>query len=350
MYRHGFERINNTGFPCKVQGKCLPESCLNTFSKIFDFEKNVRFHAGSNHRHVETQTDRQCLMLGKNAQHTLTQCHPKLVSGSCHQYIMTSSENIKNITSTSLTAKRKVRGDLVLRKAAFTLAEVLITLGVIGVVAALTMPGLIAKYRREVLKAEFNKTYNELQQINLSFIKDTGYNICEYNWMLVDSGEAVQTAAASTTEKVVAYYKGKGDELHNKFNNDVKTVSGGTANKYRFDDGNMWNFLRKTFYSEYGKSPNKCMVITVDINGYYEKPNQLGVDMFSFRPTKDGRVIPLGNPNMAKNGANGSQDFTDCSMKTNSGENISMGCAYWASINVNPDDNTKDYWNDFIKY
>lgn len=37
-------------------------------------------------------------------------------------------------------------------KKAFTLAEVLITLGIIGVVAALTMPALIANHRKTVVE------------------------------------------------------------------------------------------------------------------------------------------------------------------------------------------------------
>jgi len=36
-------------------------------------------------------------------------------------------------------------------KPAFTLAEVLITLGVIGIVAAMTLPTLIANYKNKVL-------------------------------------------------------------------------------------------------------------------------------------------------------------------------------------------------------
>ena len=36
-----------------------------------------------------------------------------------------------------------------LRKSAFTLAEVLITLGIIGVVAALTIPSIVADYRNK---------------------------------------------------------------------------------------------------------------------------------------------------------------------------------------------------------
>ena len=42
-------------------------------------------------------------------------------------------------------------------KFAFTLAEVLITLGIIGVVAALTIPGLITKYHRHVVETKLVK-------------------------------------------------------------------------------------------------------------------------------------------------------------------------------------------------
>lgn len=38
---------------------------------------------------------------------------------------------------------------------AFTLAEVLITLGIVGVVAALTLPGLISKYKAKRLHSQF---------------------------------------------------------------------------------------------------------------------------------------------------------------------------------------------------
>ena len=235
------------------------------------------------------------------------------------------------------------------RKKAFTLAEVLITLGIIGIIAAITLPGVIAKHRKEVLKAEFKKTYNELQRINLSFIKDEGLNMCEYNWMLMEGGQEAMAASKALSKKVVSYYAGKNEELYNKGVSEIKTLTGTAANVYQFDDGFVWNMMKKTFYFEYG-TPNgqgKYPVITIDINGYYQKPNQLGVDMFAFRPTKDGKIIPLGNPDTKNDSANGSKDFTECSMKGTSNLN-GIGCAYWASIDVNPDDNTKDYWNDFI--
>lgn len=47
---------------------------------------------------------------------------------------------------------------------AFTLAEVLITLGIIGVVAAMTLPTLIQKYQRLVLETQLKKTYTTLSQ------------------------------------------------------------------------------------------------------------------------------------------------------------------------------------------
>ena len=48
------------------------------------------------------------------------------------------------------------------KKVAFTLAEVLITLGIIGVVAAITIPGLVADYQKKVLVAQFKKSYSNL--------------------------------------------------------------------------------------------------------------------------------------------------------------------------------------------
>ena len=48
------------------------------------------------------------------------------------------------------------------KRFAFTLAEVLITLAIIGVVAALTIPSLISKHNEKVAIAELNKMYTEL--------------------------------------------------------------------------------------------------------------------------------------------------------------------------------------------
>ncbi len=51
-----------------------------------------------------------------------------------------------------------------IRRVAFTLAEVLITLGIIGIVAALTIPTLIAKYQKKEFASRLSQTFSILSQ------------------------------------------------------------------------------------------------------------------------------------------------------------------------------------------
>ena len=44
----------------------------------------------------------------------------------------------------------------------FTLAEVLITLGIIGVVAAMTLPNVIAGYRKKTVETRLAKLYSSI--------------------------------------------------------------------------------------------------------------------------------------------------------------------------------------------
>ena len=58
------------------------------------------------------------------------------------------------------------------RKTAFTLAEVLITLGIIGVVAAMTMPALIHSYQKQVTVNKLKKAYSILGQVALQGVSE----------------------------------------------------------------------------------------------------------------------------------------------------------------------------------
>lgn len=49
-------------------------------------------------------------------------------------------------------------------KKGFTLAEVLITLGIIGIVAAMTIPTLINNYQKEQTVVQYKKTFSEISQ------------------------------------------------------------------------------------------------------------------------------------------------------------------------------------------
>ncbi|MCI1273128.1 MAG: type II secretion system GspH family protein [Clostridiaceae bacterium] len=72
---------------------------------------------------------------------------------------------------------------------AFTLAEVLITLGIIGVVAALTMPSLIANYRKQVIITQLKKTYSTLSQAMLFTVQADG----DYSSLTFSDGDMNST-------------------------------------------------------------------------------------------------------------------------------------------------------------
>ena len=79
--------------------------------------------------------------------------HPELVSGSK--------------THPKLPLKRE-------GKCAFTLAEVLITLGIIGVVAALTLPSVINNFREKATVAKVKKFYSIISQAHLQALEEKG--------------------------------------------------------------------------------------------------------------------------------------------------------------------------------
>ena len=60
------------------------------------------------------------------------------------------------------------------KRNAFTLAEVLITLGIIGVVAAMTLPTLIQKYQDKSDYTHLKKIYSQLLQATLSLEQEYG--------------------------------------------------------------------------------------------------------------------------------------------------------------------------------
>lgn len=55
---------------------------------------------------------------------------------------------------------------------AFTLAEVLVTLGIIGVVSALTVPTLMQNYQKKSYVTQLHKVYNEILQASMNLQTD----------------------------------------------------------------------------------------------------------------------------------------------------------------------------------
>ena len=172
------------------------------------------------------------------------------------------------------------------QKAAFTLAEVLITLGIIGIIAAMTLPMLIAKYQKLVTATQLKRTYSLLYNAHLMAVKD--YGDIEYWDMPVPSsdpetGEYIP-APLTTNEFVEKYYMpylrtsgAREKKLTDKYpaynfnGQDAYFTDGSVArgNYFRLADGSclcLW-------------ANNQFAVFNVDVN-CEKAPNILGRDIF----------------------------------------------------------------------
>ena len=87
---------------------------------------------------------------------------------------------------------------------AFTLAEVLITLGIIGVVAALTIPTLMANHRKTVVETRLAKFYSSINQAIQMAEADYGD---KSQWDAVPSGYEEDNDGNKTTSKVLPWFE-----------------------------------------------------------------------------------------------------------------------------------------------
>lgn len=98
-------------------------------------------------------------------------------------------------------------------KFGFTLAEVLITLGIIGVVAAMTMPALIVNYQKQVAATRLEKFYTVMMQAVMRWENEEG--IIPGNFVFDDSvvknGENTKKWFDSTIGKYIQQ-----DSIENK--------------------------------------------------------------------------------------------------------------------------------------
>jgi prepilin-type N-terminal cleavage/methylation domain-containing protein len=155
----------------------------------------------------------------------------------------------------------------------FTLAEVLIAIGIIGVVSALTIPTLMHKYRENVAATKLKKTYAELQQaVKLSEVENGDISGWDFSLGPLDFTEKyiIPYLAHSGTKKL-------GDRR-------MYTLRSSVVNRL---NSNSYRYLDKVFglYRE-GNTFN-CYEIYMDFNGN-NAPNRLGKDVFVFTIYKDG--------------------------------------------------------------
>ena len=201
------------------------------------------------------------------------------------------------------------------RKFAFTLAEVLITLGVIGVVAALTLPTLIANYKKQVIISKLNKVYSTISQAYIFAKSDNGEL---QDWKLEN-----YTESDKDDEDILYYllpylkvlrFCGKSEK--GCFPNVAYGSIGSTGFGVNIDsskwysnaileDGSIISSI--TFRSNV---KNKVIVrgfIRVDVNGN-NPPNVLGIDLFNFSISPE-RVVPYGLVGDGNGAVSSANDF-----------------------------------------
>lgn len=176
----------------------------------------------------------------------------------------------------------------------FTLAEVLITLVIIGVIAAITVPSLITKTNNQETVSKLKKTYSTLAQAT--------------NQIILDEGPI--TSWVATKQQVFDLYKKKllnakvCDNSSGCLNQEnIKYMNGGYSSNWDEEDwlyklvladGTQLMFAilypncNKTWYG----TENYCAEIVVDLNGA-KKPNTIGKDVFMFILTQNA-LVPAG--------------------------------------------------------
>ena len=89
-------------------------------------------------------------------------------------------------------------------KFGFTLAEVLVTLGIIGVVSAMTVPTLMQNYQRKSYVTQLHKFYNELSQALVQY--QTDRNALNYNPSAnKDDGSCIAKILGCTDKTAINY-------------------------------------------------------------------------------------------------------------------------------------------------
>jgi len=168
---------------------------------------------------------------------------------------------------------------------AFTLAEVLITLGIIGVVTVLVIPSKIVNYQKQTTVRRLQKTYSALANSTNSAIADYG-PITE--WEVAGSGGR---AAEQFADKYILPYLNIEKNCRTKDTQDCEfkyrtTKNGGYVTKnsswtrFYLTDGSFITLTIANWSDATG--PHIYADTLIDVNGQ-NGPNLLNRDIFQYR-------------------------------------------------------------------
>ena len=243
-------------------------------------------------------------------------------------------------------------------KLAFTLAEVLITLGIIGVVAAMTLPSLIQKQRFMIIQSQLKKAFSVHSQAMLKTKNALGVGNFNETYIVYDAINKEYTMRQELFEEYAKQIKSVGKckykltpRNYNNTNDAYIDIGGNAKPMNLAPDGSCYHITLNA----------STIGITVDVNGSDKRPNQLGHDIFVFYLNNKDFLVPMKmkkemtqdeidampgrDPNsaMTPHTAGIEQSGWPCTKKTNQKGN-GMGCAWYALNDVCPEDSSKKYW------
>ncbi len=270
--------------------------------------------------------------------------HPELVSGSLTERIGEFPSSREEGVGERVLPFAMLAVHDIIKKSAFTLAEVLITLGIIGVVAAITIPILTTKVQVKVLENQFKKADAMFQQSLKTTFQEAGYDSVRDLESTGDKGQKEATQELEEINKIwISQFSGAttitNNRLYSQGVSHVYDILGGKyPNNYYFDAGSRKVYLLKngmlvtSLRAEFdGGNLPVYITFKFDTNGPYKGPNRLGHDIFKY--TSIGSNFSL----------------TNMCNPTIKNSYQQEGCYAWASKNRNPKDNTSPYWTILFK-
>ncbi|MCI1274383.1 MAG: type II secretion system GspH family protein [Clostridiaceae bacterium] len=201
-------------------------------------------------------------------------------------------------------------------KLAFSLVEVLITLGIIGIVAALTLPPLVQNYRAKQRATQLKKVYSELNNAYIAVKEADGDPSTWGGVQQYDAG----------THKTFA------ENFRKQMLNIVTRDSNPTDASFVLSDGTRLSFRIISPSCTWWVAGKSCGRIIADLNGD-KRPNVYGEDQFGFYITKE-YIRPNGSPEDKINVFCTSYDRNKDSYW---GAQKGSGCAYWLLTYENQD-------------
>ena len=214
-------------------------------------------------------------------------CHPE--GGARRIKKENSHEILRQAGRQSLPCTNHAQND---KKCAFTLAEVLITLGVIGIVAAMTIPQLITSYKKKVTIERLKTTYSILSQaINMSKEKNGDIDTWDTSLSNVDFAKLYILPYIKISGTITKRISGKYMNLY------TLSTQGGYHSSYLFWSNNPTNnpiyVMANGSWFVYNFQQNNRYIV-VDLNGQ-GGPNVMGIDGFSFiLDPKTNQLVPAG--------------------------------------------------------